>query len=173
MDPQEHELRARCDRLSLRVQNLSLCLVLGEILFVFWVAVRPASAAQTSLLLPLVLIVIVWLMLQRMNHQLVSCGMQQFRYTLSPRHINRPEFAVRMAYHLIINWSAIPLILLAASASRPSSESRYLAYLAMAATILVWLAFNLLHRRMNRARNLLSTTLIAAALLIGSLIVAT
>ena len=172
MDPQGQQPGERCDSLSRRVQRLCLYLVLSEALYVVWVVVRPVAAKseQVSLLAPLALLVILWLIIQRMNHQLVSCGTQDLRYRLSPRRINRPEFSIRMVYHLIINWSVIPLILLTALAIRPSDESRYLAYASLAATVFVWVSFNLLHRRINRARNLVSTTVIAAALIAGSLI---
>jgi hypothetical protein len=117
----------------------------------------------------LALIVLLSLATYWMNFRLLSCGPQAVRYGLSPRSINRPEFAVRMAYHLLINWSVIALMLVTALALRPAVESRYLGYLTIAATAVAWLTFNLMHRQKNNARNLLLTSAIAGALIAGAI----
>jgi hypothetical protein len=171
MDPREQHLQEQCDRLSLRVQRLCLFLVVGEILYLVWAAqwTSASSGGYVSLLAPLVLLTILWLSIQRVNHQLVSCGSQEFRHRFSPRNINRPEFAVRMAYHLVINWSLIPLLQLAAFVLAPSAAGRYLAYLSVLAIAVIWTRFNVMHRRKNALRNLLSTSVIAAALVLVSL----
>lgn len=137
-----------------------------------WLAATPAAegAGHTGLLMSLALIVLLWLATHWMNFRLLSCGPQAVRYSLSPRSVNRPEFAVRLAYHLLINWWAIALMLATAFVLRPAVESRYLGYLTIAATAVAWLAFNLMHRQKNNARNLLLTSVIAAALIAGSIV---
>ena len=75
-----------------------------------------------------------------------------------------------MAFHLLINWSAIALLLVTAFALRPGDASRYLGNLTIAATVAAWVGFNLMHRRNNRTKNLLLTSFIAGMLVVGSLV---
>jgi hypothetical protein len=168
VNAREQQSRERCDVLSRRVEALCGALLLAELLYAVWLAGRPV-AAQAGLLALLALIVLLWLTTHWTNFRLLSCGPQAHRYSLSPRSINRPEFAVRLAYHLLINWSVIALMLASAFALHPSAESRYLGYLTVAATAVAWITFNLMHRQKNSARNLLLTSVIAGALLVGSI----
>ena len=171
MNAHEQQSRNRCDVLSRRVEALCGALFVAESLYAAWLVARAAGpeGGHAGVLVSLAFIALLGLATYRMNSRLLTCGSQALRYSLSPRSINRPGFAVRMAYHLLINWSVIALVLVTAFALRPGDASRYLGYLTVAATVVAWITFNLMHRQKNQARNLLFTSVIAGTLIVGSL----
>ena len=67
-----------------------------------------------------------------------------------------------MAFHLVVNWSAIATTLVVTFVAGPTGMDRAIGYLCLAATLAVWITFNILHRRVNRLQNLLFTTSVAA-----------
>jgi hypothetical protein len=107
-----------------------------------------------------------WIATQVENSRLVKCGTQAYRFRLASRAINRPEFAVRMAFHVLINWSAIVVALLVAYVLRSSALAEIVAWACIVATVAVWGLFNVLHRKVNRLRNLAFTTVIATVLIL-------
>ena len=103
----------------------ALCgaLFVAELLCAAWLVARPAGpeGGHAGVLVSLAFIALLGLATYRMNSRLLTCGPQALRYSLSPRSINRPEFAVRMSYHLLINWSVVALVLVTAFALRPTT----------------------------------------------------
>lgn len=164
-----------CIVLSKRVQALCGILVLTEVSLVvaaaFQVpAVSPAAATLTVLLAG---VWVLWLVTQVENYRLVRCGPLRERFGAAPLAINRSAPSIRMAFHLAINWSVIATTLIAMLLLGPNEMDRGLAYLCLAATVLVWVTFNVMHRRVNRLRNLLVTTTVAAGLFMLAAIVVT
>jgi formate hydrogenlyase subunit 3/multisubunit Na+/H+ antiporter MnhD subunit len=105
-----------------------------------------------------------WLATLVSNYRLVRCGPVALRAKLAPRLVNRPEFPIRLALHFLVNWSAIAITVGVAWYLREADAARLLAWLSLGAIGAIWLEFNLLHRQMNRARNLAVSSLTAAAL---------
>ena len=113
-----------------------------------------------------------WLGTQALNYQLVRCGPQAHRFALAQRVVNRPEFFVRMAFHLVINWSAIAAALVAGFIVSGKPISGFIGYVSIAASVAVWLQFNLLHRQVNRVKNLVFSSTIAATLILAGWVLA-
>jgi hypothetical protein len=109
---------------------------------------------------------IVWVMTLLRNYRLVRCGSQSERFRRSGRLVNHPGFLARGFFHLMINWSAIAATLIAIAFTPPGRIHPWVSYLCIIATVAAWTHFNLLHRRMNRARNLVLSTSCAGALLL-------
>jgi hypothetical protein len=152
----------RCVRRSARVERLIAALVVLEVAVLMFVR---GSADAAVLGAGVVMVWFAWLALLIANARLVLCGEQAVRFSAAPRWINRADFAVRMTLHLLINWSALATTWLVARRAYPSPLATWLLWGVVIGSMLVWLAFNVLHRRMNRMRNLLLSTALALALI--------
>lgn len=108
---------------------------------------------------------ILWIIALACNLLLVRCGPVDLRYRHDPRLVNRPDFVTRVALHVLINWSTLALTIVVAWLVPSDALSKQLAWLALTMSIAVWAGFNIQHRRMNVARNLLITTAIAVTLI--------
>lgn len=71
-----------------------------------------------------------------------------------------------MAFHFLINWSAIFVTLVAGHIVAGSEISQIVAWACIVATVGAWALFNILHRKVNRLRNLAFTTTISCALIL-------
>ena len=165
----------RCESLSWRVEACCAILVFIEVALIgnaVAVTFLDAGFFKLAVWLLLVLVGIIWLGTQALNYQLVRCGPQAHRFALARRMVNRPEFVVRMAFHLVINWSAIAAVLVAGFIVGSQPVSTIIAYTCIAASVAVWLQFNLLHRQVNRMKNLVFSSTIAATLIIASFVLA-
>ena len=163
--------RERCESLSRRMEWSFVVFAVVGAFFTGWLVYLCGLENRDGrgILAVLGLIWLLWLSMLRTNAQLVACGSQSERFGLSPRFVNRPDAAVRLLYHFLVNWAAIALAILAGFAIRPSATTAYLGYACLAATLVVWIGFNVQHRRADRAKNLVLTSTIAALLLIGSM----
>lgn len=163
------DLRKRCIRWSDRVQLLLVTLLLVHLAVIVQVVIGvkgDGAFSDWSVTLWLVTLWTVWLLLQVSNYRLVKCGPQEVRWELSPRFINRPNFYARLSSHVLVNWSVIITTLGVAWMLESYSLSTALVWISLWATVLVWGSFNVLHRRINRFRNLLLSTSGAVLLLI-------
>jgi hypothetical protein len=157
-------------RRSIAVQGLAVCLLCSEAVFV--------GLLGTSLLAPdgtqsLVLLGLVWLFAAALyvaNITLVRTGPQAQRIVHAPMLVNRPAFVVRLTFHLIINWSAIAVTLLWAGTVADPRLAAGTARICIVAIGLLWISFNVMHRRFNRARNLILSSVPAASLLLAALL---
>ena len=111
---------------------------------------------------------ILWIVALTCNLFLVRCGPIDLRYRYAPGLVNRPDFAVRVVLHLLINWSTLGLTIAVAWIVAGDALSRRLAWLTLAMSIFVWAGFNIQHRRVNRGRNWLISTAIMVTLVISS-----
>ncbi len=152
----------RCRALSERVERLCAVVLVCQLGVLPLLPQADSSVIVLAVLLALAWVF--WIVLQKANYSLIRCGPQTARYDVSARWINRPEFLVRLGFHLLINWSVIATTLVVAW-QFDEPLSRNLAWVAAIFTVSVWVGFNLLHRRMNRAKNLALTTAIALLLL--------
>jgi len=160
--------QAKCRALSRSVERLcvaSLAMQLATLAMLV-----PETMPAAPRLAPLALAWLAWGVLQVQNFRLVGCGNQARRLSLSPSFVNRPEFAIRMCFHLTINWSVLATSIAVAWRTHDTEWSRALALLAATAAVVVWISFNLLHRRMNRRRNLILSTSIAATLITAAVL---
>ena len=152
----------------MRVEMFCGILVLFEsVLLLHTVYASKVDASSVdSLWVTISLTWLVWMVTQIENSRLVKCGPHAQRYRLASRAINRPEIAVRLTFHALINWSAIFVTLVSGYLVRGSALAEIVAWICTLATVAVWILFNMLHRQVNRLRNLAFTTAIAAALLL-------
>ena len=154
-------------------RRLALCLIglavlQGLVLVLGFIGV-PADK-EWSLLALLAIVWVLWLLSFATNYALVSHGTVATRYELTGHFINRPGLFMRVVSHVMVNWSAIAAtLLLAALALEPQTKS-ILAILVIAAVPLVWIGFNIRHRRMNHLRNLTISTAFAVALGLGGIV---
>lgn len=155
----------------MRVQMFCGILVLSEwVLLLHTVAVAKGDASLVnSVWATISLTWFLWIVTQIENSRLVRCGPHAQRYRLASRAINRPEIAVRLTFHVLINWSAIFVTLVSGYFVRSSALAEIVAWTCTVATVAVWVLFNMLHRKVNRFRNLAFTTAIAVALLLMAL----
>ena len=79
--------------------------------------------------------------------------------------------AQRLAFHVLINWSALLVTVAVAAQLQPGPARTAIARACVVAAAAVWLYFNLLHRQHDRARNLLLTTTFAAAVAIAATLI--
>ena len=154
-----------CAILSERVETLVLLSVLLQVAFVLSVGVLQIVPDALAGLGGIVLIVVVAAWLYVTNYRLVRCGPQAVRFEAAPRFVNRPGLAVRLAFHVTINWLPLATILLWARSLQDIAMARAAAAAVVALTVTVWIAFNVMHRRMNRLRNLVLSSTFAIALL--------
>ena len=161
-------LKARCSYLSLRVEALCGLLVFSEVALLLHtiLVVKGDEFSIHGVWATLFLTWLLWIATQIENYRLVKCGPHAHRYRLAHQAINRPEFAVRMAFHLVINWSAIFVTLVAGHIIRGSAVAETVASACIVATLGVWVVFNVLHRKVNRLRNLAFTTAISFVLIL-------
>jgi hypothetical protein len=158
----------RCKRLSLATQSLSVAMGVLGLFFFFLVATNIAGLLHTDRsFIPefLVCIWLVWAALYLTNIWLIRCGDQALRFKYSSRWINRPENYVRLAFHLLINWSAVLLTLIGANFLDKEEAAESWIYTMIGVTFLLFIFFNFQHRRMNRRRNLLMTGCIASSII--------
>lgn len=113
---------------------------------------------------------LLWLAVFISSYLLVSCGTVVERYKEVPSWVNRPDFISRTTLHVLTNWSALVMTVWVAWKVRGTPFSGQLAWLSLVATIMVWIAFNVRHRRMNRARNLTVSTVFAMGLIVACLL---
>ena len=166
----------RCEELSRQVETACTILIISEVFLI-------ANAAAINLFgrgpfaqlpwLTLMLTGVAWLGTLILNYRLLSCGSQNRRFTLAPRTVNRPEFLYRMAFHLIINWSAIAAALIAGFVVGRQPFGVVIGNASIALIAAVWLSFNILHRRSNQLKNFVLTSTIAAALILAALALVT
>lgn len=168
IDPAARDSSSPCAELSLKVQWACAVLValeVGLVALALGVAhARPpvglprfwTAAAFTAL---------AWLVAQWLNRRLVGCGPHRRRFALAPRAVNRPEFLVRLTFHVIINWSAIAAALIAGWVTGQAGIAAVLAPACIAASIAAWLHFNSLHRQVNRLGNLAVSSAFALGLI--------
>jgi hypothetical protein len=171
MNWQNTENHQRCESLSRLMQAYCLTFAIGGLIFTSWLIVKSVSDGPgiPAVLAALALLWVLGIAMQVTNWRLVSCGTQPERFRLSPRFVNRPDLGVRIAYHILVNWGVVIVTVIAAFSIRPSDSSIYLAYVCLAATVATWVAFNILHRRINRAKNLIFTSVVAGSLLFFSI----
>jgi len=110
---------------------------------------------------------LLWITVFISNNFLVGCGTVDVRYRDARVWVNRPDLSSRVILHVLINWSALTLTIVVAWTMQGSLLSEHLAWLSMSASISVWIAFNVRHRRMNRVRNLTISTVFAVALIVA------
>jgi hypothetical protein len=159
--------------LSRRVQTLCGILLLTEVVLVLVAAFQPLATPPAADTLSGLLggVWISWVVTQVENYRLMRCGPLRERFRIAPLAINRSALIIRTTFHLAINWSAIATTLVVMLLLGPNKMDRALAYTCLAATVLIWLTFNLMHRRVNRLQNLLFTTSIAGGLFVLSAII--
>jgi len=112
---------------------------------------------------------LVWLASLVCNYFLVRCGPVSARYRAAPKFVNRQDYASRLLLHLFVNWSTIVVSIAVAWYFRDTPAGRDIAWISLAAIVVVWIQFNTLHRRMNRGRNLTMSSVIAATLALACL----
>jgi hypothetical protein len=157
----------RCRLLSRQVEILCVVLLSIEAAMLIGAAtVISDSASAAWIYLAIGVLWAFWLITLLRNYRLVRCGSQSERFRRTGRMVNHPGFAARGFFHLMINWSAIAATLIAVAFTPPGRIHPWLSYLCIIATVATWAHFNLLHRRMNRARNLVLSTSCAVALLL-------
>jgi hypothetical protein len=107
---------------------------------------------------------LIWVASLVCNYFLVRCGPVAVRFRASPRFVNRQDYASRLFLHLFVNWSTIAVSIAVAWHFRGTPTGQGVAWMSLAAVVVVWIKFNTLHRRMNRGRNLMMSSAIAATL---------
>lgn len=162
----------KCNGLSRRVEILCGLLVVSELALVVQAisGAGPGGSFAASIWTTFSLVWILWIVTQVDNYRLVRCGPHALRHTLAARTINRPEFPIRMTFHLLINWSPIAAALLAGIFIQDDALAKTVGRICIASAIAAWLLFNILHRQVNRLRNITTTTAIAAVLIIASVV---
>lgn len=173
MKPYESVTRGdRCNQLSRRVEILCGLLVVSELALLVQAVsgASPGGSFAASFWIVFSLVWVLWIVTQVENYRLVRCGPHAQRYALAGRTINRPQFTIRMTFHLLINWSPIAAALLAGLVIQGDALTTTVGRITIASAIAAWLLFNVLHRQVNRLRNLTTTTVIAVALIIASII---
>lgn len=157
----------KCKDLSRRVEVLCGILIFSELALLAH-AVSGADWSDSfteGLTVTMCLTWIIWIVTQIENYRLVRCGPHAHRYSVAARTINRPEFPFRMTYHLLINWSAIAATLIAGFIVGNGALADTIGYICIVSVVVAWLVFNLLHRRVNRIRNLALSSTIAFVLI--------
>jgi len=165
------EFKAECRKWTMRTSVLLVTLIAGEVSILGCLLYRKNSDTANDLSFLVIVLAVIWLnwfALQFSNFQLVRCGPQNVRMQNAPALINRPDFLIRLANHIIVNWSAIFSTLIAAWTIDGRTLPTVLVWASVWATLLVWLGFNLLHRQFNRVRNIVMTTALAATALSAS-----
>lgn len=167
--PQDGENMQNRTRFLGNTLSLLLFVMIGIQLVLAYVLVSQRAGVGDNLLISILSANwLVWIAVFVCNYALVSCGTVAVRYEHSRIWVNRPEFGFRVLMHVLINWSAAGWTLVAGWAIHGRALSDSLAWLVIAASVAVWIGFNLRHRRMNRARNLTISTGFAAVLMAGS-----
>ncbi len=112
-----------------------------------------------------------WVMaalVQYANFRLVRSAMAAQRLAWTGHWLHRPDPLLRLALHLLVNWAVLGVTLAAARAPPDRGQATLLAWVVVAGAAAVWIGFNLQHRRMNRARNLVLSTVLGSALALGA-----
>jgi len=161
LNSQEKDTAARCERATAQLTWSLAALLAMQLALGLSLA---GGVGQGSALKLLGAVWLAWLATLVSNYRLVGCGPVGVRFRDAPRFVNRPDFSVRLALHVLVNWSPIAVTVGVAWLLRETSTARALAWLAIGAAAAMWLEFNVLHRRMNRARNLAMSSLMAAIL---------
>ena len=163
--------RRRIRALSLRVQRLSVTLVAAEVLLIGYAvsALPPNTPSRTVVLCWLAVVWLLWIALLISNYRVIQYGDQQQRFHAAPVFVNRPELWVRACFHLTINWSAVIATLCTAWLTRPLLQAYNLRAALIVAILATLALFNYLHRRKNRARNLVLTAGLASCLIVLTL----
>jgi len=163
--------RHRIKSLSLRVQRLSVTLVAAEILLIGYVAAVLPTNTPSRIVVPcwLAVVWLLWIALLISNYRLIQYGDQRQRFHAAPVFVNRPELWVRACCHLTINWSAVITTLCTAWLTRPLLQAYNLRAALIVAILATLVLFNYLHRRKNRARNLVLTVGVASCLIVLTL----
>ena len=106
-----------------------------------------------------------WLLLHWNHYQLVRCGRVAARYQQAPYFVNRPDILARLAMHVAVNWMVLATNVGAAWVLSGTREARLLSGLTIVASILTWSWFNWQHHRVNRAKNLVLSTVMALTII--------
>ena len=167
-NPAISNLTERCQTLTSRVEWLlattgifQLILIVVLVLQPNWTPVK-SIGESTQILTALWL---VWLLLLSYNFRLVICGHQEFRYLHAPRLINRPNLPVRLTANFLTNWAVIVTTMIYAWSTDDVEFSRFIGWFLQVAIFAAWISFNLLHRRMNRVRNVVGSTIMLIVLI--------
>jgi len=163
----------RCKALSAQLEVLCAVLLCAEIAILVAVA-SGGRAIAASAVLPWPVtgaLWLLWLATLVQNDRLVRCGSQATRLRFADRLVNRSGTALRLAFHVLINWSALLVTVAVAAQLQPGPARTAIARACVVAAAAVWLYFNLLHRQHDRARNLLLTTTFAAAVAIAATLI--
>ena len=99
------------------------------------------------------------------NFRLTLTGFQADRYEYTLSLLNHSDLRLRLLFHMLINWLVILLTASIAWLVEQQTSARGLAWLVISTSLVVWISFNLQHRKINRSRNIQLTTMIAAILI--------
>ncbi len=112
---------------------------------------------------------VIALLLHYANFRLTRTGFraERYRYTLSL--LNHRDIRVRLILHLLIHWLALLLTVGVAWSLEDSGQARTLAVIVVASSVLVWISFNLQHRKTNRRNNLVVSAAVATMLILLAL----
>ena len=167
---QSRDFDVKCNHISRRVEIWCGILGISELAFLAQATLieRVGGSFEIRFWTAMSIVWIVWIITLAENYRLVRCGPHARRYSFAARIINRPEFLVRMGFHLLINWSAIGVALFAGFIIGNEALSDLITPICILSTILAWLLFNFLHRQVNRLTNITSSTAIAAALIVAA-----
>ena len=100
------------------------------------------------------------------NFRLTRTGFQPDRYEYTRSLLNHSDSRLRLLFHLLINWMVILLTVGVAWSMKDGANSQVLAWIVIVSSLLVWISFNLQHKKVNRRKNILVTSVISITLII-------
>lgn len=124
------------------------------------------AAEETVVMGALVACWVVAIFLHIANFRLTRTGFQAQRYQYTKSLLNHADIRIRLLFHLLINWIVILLTAVVAWFIPEQDSARILALVVMFTSLLVWISFNLQHKKVNRFKNILLTSVIAMTIIL-------
>ena len=104
---------------------------------------------------------VIAILLHIANFRLTRTGPMAQRYQHTKKLLNHSDIRIRLLLHLSINWTVILLTTIVAWSGPEQDKARMLALVVTCTSLLVWVSFNLQHKKENRFKNILFTSVMA------------